>query len=83
MRSKTRTNIYIEESLRDEAKAFFKEYGISLSNGISLLLRQAVQKKRLPLPENIEPIHPGEEDYRRIEETEGEETISLDEFMKL
>ena len=83
MTQKTRTNVYIEEDLKDEAKAFLKQYGISLSNGINLLLQQMVQKKKLPLPENIEVIQPGEEDYKLIEATKGEETISLDAFMKL
>jgi len=83
MTQKTRTNVYIEEQLKDEAKAFLKQYGISLSNGINLLLQQMIQKKKLPLPENIEVIQPGEEDYKLIEDTKGEETISLDAFMKL
>ena len=83
MTSKTRTNIYIDEELKDEAKAFLKQYGISLSNGVNLLLKQMVQKKKIPLLDEIELIHPGEEDYRLIEETKGEETVSLDTFMKL
>jgi addiction module RelB/DinJ family antitoxin len=83
MVQKTRTNIYIDEQLKDEAKVFLKQYGISLSNGINLLLQQMIQKRKLPLPENIEVIQPGEEDYKLIENTKGEETISLDAFMKL
>ena len=83
MTQKTRTNIYIDEQLKDEAKVFLKQYGISLSNGVNLLLQQMIQKKKLPLPENIEVIQPGEEDYVLIEETKDEETISLDAFMKL
>jgi len=83
MVQKTRTNIYIEEQLKDEAKVFLKQYGISLSNGINLLLQQMIQKRKLPLLENIEVIQPGEEDYKLIENTKGEETISLDAFMKL
>jgi|ACQI01.1.fsa_nt_gi addiction module RelB/DinJ family antitoxin len=83
MTSKIRTNIYLDEQLKKEAKDFLKDYGISLSNGINLLLQQMIQKKKVPLPSGIELIHPGEEDYKLIEETKGEETISLDEFMKL
>ena len=83
MTSKTRTNIYIDEHLKGEAKAFLKQYGISLSNGVNLLLQQMLQKKKLPLPENIEVIQPGEEDYRLIDDTKDEETISLDAFIKL
>lgn len=80
---KTRTNIYIDEQIKEEAKALLKEYGISLSNGINLLLQQMVQKKKVPLIDEIELIHPGEEDYKRIDETKDEETISLDAFLKL
>ncbi|MEA3456793.1 MAG: type II toxin-antitoxin system RelB/DinJ family antitoxin [Campylobacterota bacterium] len=83
MTSKTRTNIYIDEQLKDEAKAFLKQYGISLSNGVNLLLQQMVQKKKIPLLDEIELIRPGEEDYKLIEETKDEETVSLDTFMKL
>ena len=83
MISKTRTNIYIDEQLKDEAKAFLKQYGISLSNGVNLLLQQMIQKKKLPLPENIEIVQPGEDDHRLIDKTKDEETISLDAFMKL
>jgi len=83
MTSKTRTNIYIDEQLKDEAKAFLKQYGISLSNGVNLLLQQMIQKKKLPLPESIEIVRPEEEDHMLIDKTKGEETISLDAFMKL
>ena len=83
MTQKTRTNIYIDETLKHEAKDFLKQYGISLSNGINLLLQQMVQKKKLPLPENVEVLQENEADYQLIEETKDDEAISLDEFMKL
>jgi len=83
MATKTRTNIYVDESLKNEAKEFLKQYGISLSNGINLLLQQMLKSKKLPLPENIELITPNEKDYKLIEETKDEETVSLDEFMKV
>ncbi len=83
MSAKTRTNIYIDEQLKAEAKVFLKQYGISLSNGVNLLLKQMIQKNKIPLLDEIELIQPGEEDYKLIEETKGEETVSLDTFMKL
>jgi len=83
MATKIRTNIYVEESLKNEAKEFLKQYGISLSNGINLLLQQMLKSKKLPLPENIELITPNEKDYKFIEETKDEESVSLDEFMKV
>jgi len=83
MATKARTNVYIDETIKNEAKEFLKKYGISLSNGINLLLQQMVQNKKIPLPENIELITPDEEDYKLIEKTKNEETVSLDEFLKL
>jgi hypothetical protein len=50
---------------------------------VNLLLKKMIQERRLPLPDGVEEVKPGEEDYRLIEETKGEETISLDEFMRL
>jgi len=83
MTQKTRTNIYIDEEIKAEAKEFLRQYGISLSNGINLLLKKMIQEKRLPLPDGVEELKPEEEDYRLIEETKGDETVSLDEFMRL
>ena len=83
MATKARTNVYIDETIKNEAKEFLKKYGISLSNGINLLLQQMIQNKKIPLPENIELITPDEEDYKLIEKTRNEETVSLDEFLKL
>jgi addiction module RelB/DinJ family antitoxin len=50
MTQKTRTNIYIDEEIKAEAKEFFRQYGISLSNGVNLLLKKMIQEKRLPPP---------------------------------
>jgi len=83
MRQKIRTNIYIDEEIKAEAKEFLRQYGISLSNGVNLLLKKMIRERRLPLPDGVEEVKPGEEDYRLIEETKGEETVSLDEFMRL
>ena len=83
MASKTRTDICIDEKLEEQAKDFLKQYGISLSSGVNLLLQQMLQKKTLPLPENTEVVQAGEEDYKLIQETKKEDAISLDEFMKL
>jgi len=83
MTQKTRTNIYIDEEIKAEAKEFLRQYGISLSNGVNLLLKKMIQEKRLPLPDGVEEVKPGEEDYRLIEESKGDETVSLDEFIRL
>lgn len=83
MANRVRTNVYIEDALKEEAKAFLKQYGISLSNGINLLLQQMIQNKKIPLPDNIELLTPNDKDYKLIEETKDEDTVSLKEFMNL
>ena len=46
----TRTNISIDEELKEEATAILKEMGLSLSGGIDLFLRAVVREEALPFP---------------------------------
>ena len=48
-------------------------------------LKQAIDKKNPILIDNldIEPVYPNNPDYKLIQEVKNEDTISLDEFMKL
>ena len=81
---KIRSNVYLDRHLKEEAKRLFKEYGMSFSDGINLLLRQIVARKEVPIPKDleIETVLPDDPDYRIVEKTRGEETVSLDEFLK-
>ena len=81
---KIRTNVYLDKHLKEEAKRIFKEYGMSFSDGLNFMLRQVVNKKEIVIPKEleIEPILPGDPDYKIVEKTRGEETVSLDEFLK-
>ncbi len=83
--TRVRTNVYLDEDLKAQAKILFKEYGISLSNGVNLLLSQIVNNKKLPMIEglDIEAILEHEDDYKLIQSTKDDDTISIDEFMKL
>ena len=63
---KVRTNVYLDKSLKDEAKQFFKQYGLSLSDGLNFLLKKTLEKKELNLDMEIEPILPGDPDYEII-----------------
>ena len=38
---KVRSNIYLDSNLKEEAQKLFKEYGLSLSDGINFLLKKA------------------------------------------
>ena len=60
---KVRTNVYLDRNLKDQAKEFFKQYGLSLSDGLNFLLKKTLEKKELNLDMEIEPILPGDPDY--------------------
>jgi len=60
---KVRTNVYLDKSLKEEAKHFFKQYGLSLSDGLNFLLRKTLEKKEFDLDMQIESILPGDPDY--------------------
>ncbi len=83
--TKIRSNLYLDKELKAKAKEIFKEYGLSLSDGINMLLKRVVKNRELIIPKelDIEPIDKNDPDYKIVEKTRDEETISLEEFMKL
>ncbi len=83
--TKIRSNLYLDKELKEKAKEIFKEYGLSLSDGINMLLNRVVKNRELIVPKelDIEPIDKNDPDYKIVEKTRGEETISLEEFMKI
>ena len=87
MTQKVRSNVYLDTELKESAREIFKNYGLSLSDGINFLLKQATEKKSLILDLNIEQINPNDSDYKLIEEARknrvnGEKIHSLDDVMK-
>ncbi len=87
MTQKVRSNVYLDTELKESAREMFKNYGLSLSDGINFLLKQATEKKSPILDLNIEQINPNDPDYKLIEEARknranGEKIYSLEEVMK-
>ena len=87
MTQKVRSNVYLDTELKESAREMFKNYGLSLSDGINFLLKQATEKKSPILDLNIEQISPNDPDYKLVEEARrnranGEKIYSLDEVMK-
>ena len=84
---KIRTSVYLDEEIKNEAKELFGKYNISLSDAVNMFLSQSVITQGLPfdmkIPKDVEPIRSNDPDYILVEKTRGEETISLDKFMKL
>ena len=87
MTQKVRSNVYLDTELKESAREMFKSYGLSLSDGINFLLKQATEKKTPIFDLNIEQINQKDSDYKLIEEARknranGEKVYSLDEVMK-
>ena len=82
---KVRTNVYLDKSLKEEAKQFFKQYGLSLSDGLNFLLKKTLEKKELDLDMQIEPVLPGDSDYELLQKAKKhfkehpEDYVTLDE----
>jgi DNA-damage-inducible protein J len=73
---KVRTNIYIDQQIKTEAKELFKKFHISLSDAINLFLTQSVLEQGLPFQVKI----PNTETIKAIEDVEngiGLEEITL------
>ena len=84
---KIRTSVYLDEEVKNAAKELFGKYNISLSDAINIFLSQSIISQGLPfdmkIPKDVEPIRTNDPDYMLVKKTRGEDTISLDEFMKL
>jgi len=83
---KIRTNVYLDKNLKDQAKEFFKSYGLSLSDGLNFLLKKTLDKKDLDLDMQIEPVLPGDSDYEVLQKARKhfkkhpENYVTLDEI---
>lgn len=66
--TKVRSNVYLDKQLKEEVRSIFKEYGLSLSDGINMLLSRVVKNKEQIFPKelNIEPIYKDDPDYELI-----------------
>jgi len=78
---KVRSNVYLDKNLKEKAKELFKEYGLSLSDGLNMLLKQAIEKKdKFLIPEfDIEPVYPDDPDYKIMQEAKKDKSYTLEE----
>ncbi len=77
---KIRSSVYLDADIKEEAKKMFKEYGVSLSEGINFLLKEAMREKKPIL--DIEPVLPDDPDYKLMRATDSEKSYTLEEVMK-
>ncbi len=85
MSDKIRSNIYLDVNLKKQAKEIFKSYGLNLSDGINILLKQVTEKNNPILISGleIEVVDKNEPEYELMHKTDNEETYSLEEVKKL
>jgi DNA-damage-inducible protein J len=77
---KTRTNVYLDKTVKEKAKKIYKQYGVSLSEAINMFLVQSVMERGLPFEMKI----PNDETINAMNEIrEGKtEKISFDDLQK-
>lgn len=83
---KIRSNVYLDKELKEQAKEMFKKYGLSLSDGINFLMKNALDNNVLPL--DIEQVKPDDPDYKIIQDglearKKGEKSYSLSEAKQI
>jgi len=78
---KVRTNIYLDQQTKEEAKELFKKFHISLSDAVNLFLSQSVLEQGLPFQVRI----PNAETIKAIEDVEngiGLEEITFEQLQE-
>ena len=51
--NKVRTNVYLDRTMKEEAKDIFKQYGMGLSDAFNIFLSQSVMEKGIPFQVKI------------------------------
>jgi len=78
---KIRTNVYLDTSLKDQAKEIYKQYGISLSDAFNMFLAQSVFNKGLPFELRI-PNDETLEAMKDVETGNNYEDVTLEDLKK-
>jgi len=50
---KSRTNVYLDTNLKEQAKEIYRHYGLSLSEAVNMFLAQSVFNRGLPFKVKI------------------------------
>ncbi len=81
--TKIRSNLYLDKELKEKAKEIFKEYGLSLSDGINMLLNRVVKNRELIVPKelDIEPIDKNDPDYEIVKKAREERKKNPKEYV--
>jgi len=71
--NKVRTNVYLDRTMKEEAKDIFKQYGMGLSDAFNIFLSQSVMEKGIPFQVRI----PNAETLQAMKDVE--EGVNLEE----
>ncbi len=78
---KSRTNVYLDTNLKEQAKEIYSNYGLSLSQAVNMFLAQSVFNRGLPFDVKI-PNDITLEAMRDVETGENYEDITLEDLAK-
>ena len=77
--NKVRTNVYLDKTMKEQAKDIFKQYGMGLSDAFNIFLSQSVMEKGIPFQIKI----PNDETLQAMKDVEagiGLEEVSLEQL---
>jgi len=78
---KSRTNVYLDTNLKEQAKEIYQNYGLSLSQAVNMFLAQSVFSRGLPFDVKI-PNDITLEAMKDVETGENYEDITLEDLAK-
>jgi DNA-damage-inducible protein J len=78
---KVRTNVYLDEQIKQKAKEIYKHYGISLSDAINIFLTQSILVQGLPFELKI-PNKLTQQVLKEADNGENMESVSFDDLME-
>ncbi len=78
---KSRTNVYLDTNLKEQAKEIYKYYGLSLSEAVNMFLAQSVFSRGLPFEVKI-PNDITLEAMKDVETGNNYEDVTLEDLAK-
>ena len=78
---KSRTNVYLDTNLKEQAKEIYNHYGLSLSEAVNMFLAQSVFNRGLPFEVKI-PNDMTLEAMRDVETGDNYEEVTLEDLDK-
>ena len=81
VQQKSKTNIYLDKNIKDQAKEIFNQYGLSLSQAVNIFLTQSVLNRGFPFDVKI-PNANTLEAMRDVETENNYKDITLEDLKK-